>query len=114
MVKNREGGADDGSSIATRGPISPRYWHKLLPFEPAPASDCPESKAGSPEWTIEERESSMSNLQTGQQLVKTRTTAGVGADPEARPASRRDASDHGLHPDQKYHEQPSWSFLVIL
>jgi hypothetical protein len=56
----------------------------------------------------------MSNLQTGQQLVRTRTTAGVGADPEARPTSRRDAGEHGLHPDQEYDEEPSRSFLLIL
>src|SRR5262249_56139948 len=44
------------------------------------------------------RESSMSNLQPGQQLVRTRTTAGGGADSETRRASRRDAGDHGLTP----------------
>ena len=46
----------------------------------------------------------MSNRQPGRQLVRTRTTAGVGADSEARPATRCDASDHGLHPDQERKE----------
>jgi hypothetical protein len=39
MVKECEGSAGDGSSIATRGPDRAPGWHKLLPFEPAPASD---------------------------------------------------------------------------
>jgi len=47
-----------------------------------------------------------------QQPGRTGVTAGGGAEPDARPASRRDAGDHG--PDQEYDEEPSRSFLLTL
>jgi hypothetical protein len=53
-------------------------------------------------------------LQPGQQLVRTPTTAGGGAEPEARRASRREAGDHGLRPDQEHDEGASRSILLIL
>ena len=56
----------------------------------------------------------MSNLQPGQQLVRTRTTAGGGAERKARRAIDRGASDHGPHLAQEYNEESSRSFLLIL
>jgi hypothetical protein len=56
----------------------------------------------------------MSETHTWQQLGGKRTTAGGGAGPEPRRASHRDAGDHGLHPDQKYDEEASRSFLLTL
>ena len=48
------------------------------------------------------------------QLARTGPKAGDGAEFGARPASPRDADDHGRHPDQEHDEESSRSFLLIL
>ena len=56
----------------------------------------------------------MNNLWPVEQPVWTRTTAGRGAEPEARRAIERNASDHGPHPHQDHDEEASGSFFMIL
>jgi len=67
-----------------------------------------------PESTIGNGESSRNEPQPWQQLVRRPTTAGSGAEPEARRAIRRDAGDRELHRDQEHDEEASRSFLLIL
>ena len=67
-----------------------------------------------PQSMIENEESSRNEPQPWQQLVRRPTTAGSGAEPEARRAIRREAGDRGLHHDQEHDEEASRSFLLIL
>ena len=56
----------------------------------------------------------MSKAHPGQQLGGKRTTAGGGADSEARRASHLEAGDHGRHRDYEHDEEATRSFLLIL
>ena len=67
-----------------------------------------------PQSTIENGESSRNEPRPWQQLVRGPTTAGSGAEPEARRTIRREAGDRGLHHDQEHDEATSRSFLLIL
>jgi len=49
-----------------------------------------------------------------QQLGGKRTTAGSGADSEARRASHLDAGDHGRHRDHEHDKEAPRPFLLIL
>src|SRR5262249_8369646 len=57
--------------------------------------------------TIENGEASRNEPQPRQQLVRRPTTAGSGAEPEARRAIGRKAGDRGLHHDQEHDEEAS-------
>jgi hypothetical protein len=48
------------------------------------------------------------------QLGRTGPTAGGGAELAARPASPRDADEHGRHPTQEHDEESSRRLLQIL
>ena len=56
----------------------------------------------------------MSETHLWQQLAGKRTTAGGGADSEARRASHLDAGDDGRHRDHEQDEEAPRSFLLIL
>jgi hypothetical protein len=56
----------------------------------------------------------MSDPHPSRRLIRTRTLAGGGAEAEVRRASRRDAGDHGLPPDQEHVEGAASSFLLTL
>jgi hypothetical protein len=67
-----------------------------------------------PQSAIENGESGRNEPRPWQQLVRGPTTAGSGAEPEARRTIRREAGDRGLHHDQEHDEATSRSFLLIL